>query len=112
MSDKKALYSQYKTDYQRSYADSEDNTRLAYFLAFLDKVDERNEKDALAGGTAVHGITMFADMSEDESKAYRGVKSAMKDVYQNSEIALPAEVEDVTTYNQDKIVDWTGKYTR
>ena len=110
MSDKKALFSQYKVDFQRTYAETDDNMRLAYFLSFLDKVDERNEKEAIAGGTAVHGITMFADMSEDEFKAYRGVKLEMKDMYKESEIALPAEVEEVK-YNRDKIVDWTGKYT-
>ena len=110
MSDKKALFSQYKIDYQRTYTESDDNTRLAYFLAFLDKIDERNEKEAIAGGTAVHGITMFADMSEDEFKSYRGVKADMRDAYKDSEIALPAVVEEVK-YNRDKIVDWTGKYT-
>ena len=59
---------------------------------------------------AVHGITMFADMSDEEFNAYRGVKFEMKDVYKDSEIALPAVVEEVK-YNKDKIVDWTGKYT-
>lgn len=104
------MFSQYKEDFQRTYAESDDNMRLAYFLSFLDKVDERNEKEAIAGGTAVHGITMFADMSDEEFNAYRGVKFEMKDVYKDSEIALPAVVEEVK-YNKDKIVDWTGKYT-
>ena len=92
---KAELFSQFKTDYKREYTTTEVTTRLAYFLAFLETVDERNEKEAAAGGTAVHGITMFSDMSPDEFKAYRGANAAMKGGVAGSEIALEAVVEEV-----------------
>jgi hypothetical protein len=94
-SQKSELFTQFKTDFKKEYASSEETMRLAYFLAFLETVDARNEKEAAAGGTAVHGITMFSDLSPDEFKAYRGANVAMKGGVPGSEIALEAVVEEV-----------------
>jgi hypothetical protein len=39
-------------------------------------IDERNEAEVAAGGSGVHGITKFMDMSEEEfNTAYLGYKS-------------------------------------
>ena len=109
-SDKKTLFTQYQSDFKRDYSKDEESSRLGYFLQFLDKIDARNAKESAAGGTAVHGITIFADISPEEEKALRGVKFEMKDQW-TSEIAEEAVVEEVSGVNKDKIVDWTGKYT-
>jgi C1A family cysteine protease len=52
-------------EYETAYLESE---KYKNFESFLATVDERNEAEKAAGGTAVHGVTRFADMSQEEFK--------------------------------------------
>ena len=64
---KKVLFDAFAATYNRQYKD--DGTKEERFNAFRDqlqRVHERNEKERTAGGTAVHGITKFADFTDDE----------------------------------------------
>jgi len=64
---KQVLFDAFAATYNKQYND--DSTKEVRFKAFRDvlqKVHERNENERKMGGTAVHGITKFADFSEDE----------------------------------------------
>jgi len=63
------LFEDFKTTYKRNYLDATEETQaMKGFQAFLNRVDARNEKELAKGGTAVHGMTKFADMSYEEFK--------------------------------------------
>lgn len=85
------------------------NTRLGHFKNFLSTVDERNAKEAASGGSAVHGVTIFADYSPEEFKGLLGYKkkTAAKDLPSDfSTTFLPPKYKGSLT-----AVDWTGVYT-
>lgn len=59
------LFEEFKVTYNKTYGSvDEENLRYIYFRNFLKVIDERNGNDTLA----VHGITKFADLSNDEFK--------------------------------------------
>lgn len=61
-------------------SDDEALLRFNNFKCFLLLIDERNLAEAAAGGTATHGITKFADLSEQEfSSTYLGYKTLTVD---------------------------------
>ena len=61
------MWEEFKSAHSRNYATMEEETmRFGFFLENLKIVDERNEAEAAAGGSAVHGITKFSDMSQME----------------------------------------------
>ena len=62
------LFDDFITTYNRDYAQDADeyNKRLMVFRSNLDICDDRNAKESLAGGTAVHGITRFSDLTTQE----------------------------------------------
>jgi len=67
-SQKLTLFGEFIDQYDRDYAQDADeyNKRLAVFKSNLDIADDRNAKEALVGGQAVHGITRFADLTSEE----------------------------------------------
>ena len=104
----KTLFHTFKATYQKDYIDdAEDDKRLKHFQAYLTRVDERNTKEREAGGTAVHGLTKFADMSHSEFKekmlGYRKPEG---------KTAVLKKTATVDKYTGDlKKVDWTGVYS-
>ena len=69
-----ALFETFVQEYKRSYFSSEEyNLRKANFQAFLKLVDERNAAD-----TATHGITQFADWSQEEFMGYLSLQTDSK----------------------------------
>eukprot|EP00616_Rhizochromulina_sp_CCMP1243_P019035 CAMPEP_0118961974 /NCGR_PEP_ID=MMETSP1173-20130426/476_1 /TAXON_ID=1034831 /ORGANISM="Rhizochromulina marina cf, Strain CCMP1243" /LENGTH=330 /DNA_ID=CAMNT_0006910183 /DNA_START=52 /DNA_END=1044 /DNA_ORIENTATION=+ len=61
------MWSSFKTEYSKSYSsDAEDAERYQIFVANLAIADERNVREHHAGGSAVHGITKFMDLSPSE----------------------------------------------
>ena len=59
------LFEEFKVTYNKTYTSvDEENLRYIYFRNFLKVIDERNGNDTLA----VHGITKFSDLSNDEFK--------------------------------------------
>lgn len=96
----------FKREHGRSYATPEEEaTRFGHFLNHLKLADERNEREIKAGGTAVHGITQFSDLSQEEfAQRYLNFDVSKK---------TPAEfiVSNLNAPTAVGLVDWTGIYT-
>jgi len=102
----KYMWESFKAEHHRNYDTFEEEVkRFGFFLENLKMVDLRNEAELRNGGSAVHGITQFSDMSQAEFEG-RYLKA---DVTQRQSTAEVAKIEvDVT---DTTAVDWTGKYT-
>jgi len=103
----KALWDSFKADHARRYETLDEEThRFHVFLENLKLSDHRNDQEQKHGGSAVHGITRFSDMSQAEFEsqyltADASLKSAIKEV---AKIDRPVD----TTAS---LVDWSGVYT-
>jgi len=100
----KYMWESFKAEHGKHYGSAaEERERFAVFVENLRLIDERNAAET---GTAVHGITKFADLSPDEFKmGYLNyvAPAAPNRTMDDSIAALPAGV--------DALVDWTGKLT-
>jgi Cathepsin propeptide inhibitor domain (I29) len=66
-----SLFDGFTERFQRIYRDGEErSSRFDVFLSNLALFDERNEAERQAGGSAVHGITRFADLTPEEFRAF------------------------------------------
>ncbi len=103
----KTLWESFKTEHKRSYATmEEENHRFNTFLENLKVADLRNEREKKAGGSAVHGITQFSDMSQAEFESTMLTADAsMKSTTAQVDTSLGAP--DTTA----SLVDWSGKLT-
>jgi len=69
----------FKTEHNKVYADeSEHSERMAIFEATIERITEANAALRAAGKDEIHGITKFADMTEDEFKFYLGVDAHIR----------------------------------
>jgi len=99
------MWNSFKADFNKNYAAGEESARFAIFLENLKLIDERNEAEARAGGTAVHGINKFADMSAEEfKKGYLNYRPRETNRTEDNTIEPLPEGVNV-------LVDWTGVYT-
>lgn len=98
----------FKQSFDKRYEDYEELTRFANFKDNLKSIGDRNMAERLNGGTAIHGVTQFSDLSQFEFENY----------YLKTK--PPAELTNVlqSTHNQDPaavaitgLIDWTGRYT-
>lgn len=101
------MWDSFKEQYSKSYETAEEEaSRYEIFVSNLALADERNVREQRAGGSAVHGITKFMDLSPKEfTQRYLGSMESMK----NGSVA-EADVKPLapgTTTSQD----WTGKLT-
>lgn len=116
---KKSLFSAFLSFFQYSSTD-EESTKFSNFKSFLETVDERNEAEEEAGGSATHGVTRFADMTTAEFKAnFLGFDLGGKDLSEVVSTAKDGDFyylmgsssrgssEDAETATA---VDWTGTY--
>ena len=109
---KEVLFDAFAATYNRQY--DNDHTKETKFKAFRDvlsNVHDRNEKERAMGGTAVHGITKFADLSDDEfantylksSPEFRGPSKTsgksrrLGDKSSNKKASADEEVEETTS---------------
>merc|ERR1719453_2806514 len=83
----KYMWESFKKEYGKQYDAEEDASRFAIFVENLKVIDERNVNEKAAGGSAIHGITKFSDLSQEEfAKRYlttvipEGLKESMKKV--------------------------------
>ena len=104
------LFVEYKTTYNKEYVTkSEESKKQKNFQDFLSTIDARNALEQENDGTAVHGVTIFSDLSEEE----------FRDMYLSSYIksditAKKAVVKASTTYGETSsstTVSWVGVYT-
>lgn len=98
------LWNSFKAEYRRVYqSEEEEAKRFETFLVNLAIIDKRNEAE---NGTAIHGITKFADMSAAEFKEthLNYVPGDRKST--NVDTSIEAMPEGTET-----LVDWTGELT-
>lgn len=66
----KDLFDEFRTTHKKDYvSDREEMRRFGIFKDTLKTIDERNKADKEAGGSAEHGITRFADLTQAEFEA-------------------------------------------
>lgn len=101
------LFDDFKKTYSRKYdTNKEEEKRFKHFKDFLTKVDKRNEDEKSSGGSALHGLTIFSDLSDAEfAETHLGYVEPSKSV---SEGKVVAKIEPYTGPNTN--VDWTGIY--
>lgn len=98
-------YSQYSAD--------EETEKFDNFEEFLGLVDERNTEEEANGGTGKHGITKFADMSEDEfSSNFLGfqvddIDEALKEGINGDSISSAAASTSVSQTSRN----WEGTFS-
>jgi len=108
----KFMWEQFKVDFNKRYDTMDTETfRFGHFLRNLKTMDERNALEMLAGGNAVHGITKYSDMSQEEfeSTMLRS-NPTMRDPTNDIERIVVSEVPSLNN-SVGALVDWTGKYT-
>eukprot|EP00607_Mallomonas_marina_P004122 CAMPEP_0182425188 /NCGR_PEP_ID=MMETSP1167-20130531/11537_1 /TAXON_ID=2988 /ORGANISM="Mallomonas Sp, Strain CCMP3275" /LENGTH=568 /DNA_ID=CAMNT_0024605637 /DNA_START=186 /DNA_END=1892 /DNA_ORIENTATION=- len=68
------LFENFMTKYNKRYSsEEEENEKYEIFRQNLSLIDERNERERRNGGTAIHGVTKFCDISDvDFRTCYRG----------------------------------------
>jgi hypothetical protein len=63
----KTLFDNFKKRHNRFYSTmDEESHRYNVFVSNLKLIDERNARETAAGGNAVHGVTRFADLTQQE----------------------------------------------
>ncbi len=94
------LFDNFKVKFNKSYDTmDEESARYDNFRSFLKTVDERNNNDP----TAIHGITKFADLSEEEFRNhFLGYVPAPSN---SQRITVPAYAGSET------VVNWANIYT-
>jgi len=103
---KEALFRLFVDTYGKEYKTDEYATRFAFFEDYLNIVDARNMMEEQAGGSAVHGITKFSDLSPVEFESYLGYDIS------TSSLSLGETITNIDEYTGDQDeVDWTGIYT-
>jgi hypothetical protein len=105
--DHDVMFLQFLETYEKSYESEEEHLRRRNaFVENLKVCDERNKMELAAGGTAVHGVTKFSDLSQEEFRAKL-----------LSGLIIPPDLESSTDENVEerKLVstgvtakDWTG----
>jgi hypothetical protein len=104
----KYMWETFKKEHGRNYATMEEETqRFGFFMENMKVADLRNEKEAKNGGTAIHGVTRFSDLSQAEFESrYLTADVRMKEKSADTGFTGKKPLETTAT-----VVDWTGIYT-
>lgn len=104
----KYMWENFKREHSKSYDSmDEENKRFRVFLENLQMADLRNSRELKNGGTEVHGITKFSDMSQVEFEtnfltADPKMKTSSAPVDQTVRAPPKADLG---------LVDWSGELT-
>ena len=102
----KYMWETFKREYFRNYESmEEENRRFNIFLENIKIVDLRNLAEKRAGGSAIHGITKFSDLSQAEFES----RFLTADVSMKS--TSPKEDFEGAVDATAGLIDWTGKFT-
>jgi len=105
-----SLFDEFKRAHGKSYAsEEEEGGKFQVFVANLQLADSRNEAERLNGGTAVHGVTKFFDITPEEFTA-----SYLRTTHPDSSAEKKAAKtihQQAVTPQANTVVDWTGTYT-
>ena len=87
---------------------AERSSKYETFKKSLIEIDFSNAKERLSNGSAVYGVTVFSDLSDEEFKSiYLGTKVPGSESSRKlTQIAPPAPHTTETDY-----ADWRGIYT-
>lgn len=100
------MWDNFKREHSKDYVGPEDSYRFSVFVKNLQLIDERNDAELANGGEAVHGITKFMDLTQDEfRKQFLLADVNMKT--NNVQVADVAPLAEGLTVAKD----WTGVYT-
>jgi len=103
----KYMWESYKMEHGKSYDTMETESRkFSIFLENLKLADRRNDAERKSGGSAIHGITKFSDLSQAEFES-NFLTSDVSMKSKNVEVTVMAGAPDAAA----GLVDWTGKYT-
>jgi len=97
----KMMFSSFKQTHGRKYSADEEPRKFAAFQANLKIIDERNAAERKAGGSAMHGVTKFSDMTHEEFVSRLTYIKANETKFAK----VPAYTGD------SENVDWAGVYT-
>jgi cathepsin F len=114
LKEQKALFEEFKATHGKRYgqtatasANDEESDRFAAFVDNLARADKRNARERQRGGTAVHGVTQFSDMTPGEFKRnYLGYVAPAKNAIKDADVAKVRKYTGSATS-----VNWTGVYT-
>ena len=103
-----SLFHEFKRTHGKSYASEEEEARkFQVFVANLHLADARNEAERLNGGTAVHGVTKFSDITPEEFAAtYLRVTRPDS----SNEKKAAKTIQQLAAVTPQALVDWTGRY--
>ena len=102
----KHLFEDFKAEYKKNYAPEEEGQRFEVFISNLKNIDARNEQEE---GRVVHGITKFADYTEDEFKLK--YLNSIPELKHAGKAMAPLGVGSLRKKHEPSSVDWTGVYT-
>lgn len=106
------LFAMFVEKYARGVEKDAYGDMFARFKLNLDKIDERNSREAMRGGTARHGINKFTGTSEEDLAKMRGGKKPSSDSAAYLNIRGLAKPADVASYSGTATsVDWSDVYT-
>lgn len=95
-------------------SDDEESERYSNFQDFLELIDERNSAEIANGGSAVHGITKFSDLTDDEfTKHWKGFKleGDLATVLKNAKNGDDYASTHATTTETVTQMNWAGIQT-
>lgn len=91
-------------------SEEEEEEKFSNFKEFLKIVDSRNEDETEAGGSALHGLTKFGDLSTEEfQEGYLGFKESDDDRRRRQLKAKKAKVQKYK--GSETAVNWADVYT-
>jgi hypothetical protein len=101
------MFETFKSEWHKAYESIEvEALRFDAFIENLRVIDAKNDEERAQGGTAVYGITKYADMSQQEFLSTMLLPSEPKpDMGSNSTYLYGYPKKD------QGLVDWSGKYT-
>lgn len=105
----RAHFEAFKASHKKVYATaSEESARFAIFSQTLQTIDARNAAEVAAGGEAVHGVTQFADLTQEEFNAQFLMPARASPERSGAEaLVTAADLPDSTA----AVVDWSGVLT-
>ena len=104
------LFDNYVTTFEKNYNISEYSHRFNVFKDNLALVDARNLQEKLSGGSAIHGITFFSDLTQREfEQTYLGTLTSSKFKIDVAVSRYIINQEEENALNS--AVNWTNIYT-
>lgn len=103
-------FTSFMKEHQKTYDNEEEHSyRFGIFMETLKLIEERNEAEKMHGGSAVHGITRFADMTQEEFRAqFLDMSMSMK-LASRRAASQAVKIPPVTSGATAK--DWTSTQT-